>query len=340
MVLVTGATSGLGRAACRAVRRAAGDGDRARPRCRQDEARPQRVGGGDAATTQCTIVVADLDRARRRVNDAAASCSSASTDSTPCCTTPAPCTPTRQTTATASRRRSPSKSSRRSCSPADCSIGCGPPTGARADDVVRRHVHRAAHRCRAWRWTADDYRGTDQYARAKRAQVTLNEMWAALSTVRTWSSTPSTPGGRTLLASRRRSPASAASWGRCSARRPKVPTRSPGWPPTTADRSSGSGGFWHDRRRRPIHRLGRTRRSDTDERREALWSWCVERSGVDPLHTVIAGPPPRIHERGFHQPLRADECRRTPAPPTAERRRRRQWDLRPDRRLRADGSRA
>ena len=35
---------------------------------------------------------------------------------------------------------------------------------------------------------------------------------------------------------------------------------------------ASTGAFWHDRRPRPIHRLGSTRRSDTAERREALWA--------------------------------------------------------------------
>lgn len=46
--------------------------------------------------------------------------------------------------------------------------------------------------------------------------------------------------------------------------------------------SSSSGSFWLDRRRRSLHRLPTTRRSDTPERRAELWAWCVERAGVDP----------------------------------------------------------
>jgi NAD(P)-dependent dehydrogenase (short-subunit alcohol dehydrogenase family) len=42
-----------------------------------------------------------------------------------------------------------------------------------------------------------------------------------------------------------------------------------------------TGGFWLDRRRRALHRLGSTRRSDTPAQREALWAWCVQRSGAD-----------------------------------------------------------
>jgi dehydrogenase/reductase SDR family member 12 len=39
----------------------------------------------------------------------------------------------------------------------------------------------------------------------------------------------------------------------------------------------GSGGFWHDRRRRPTHRLPWTHEPETD--RELLWSECARLSG-------------------------------------------------------------
>lgn len=41
-----------------------------------------------------------------------------------------------------------------------------------------------------------------------------------------------------------------------------------------------TGLFWHDRRPRPLHRLASTRRSDTPEERELLWSWAVRKSGL------------------------------------------------------------
>jgi hypothetical protein len=40
--------------------------------------------------------------------------------------------------------------------------------------------------------------------------------------------------------------------------------------------------FWLDRRRRPLHRLPTSRRTDTPERREQLWRWVSETAGVDP----------------------------------------------------------
>jgi hypothetical protein len=41
-----------------------------------------------------------------------------------------------------------------------------------------------------------------------------------------------------------------------------------------------SGDFWLDRRRRKIHRLPSTARSDTPQRRRELWDWCVDQTGA------------------------------------------------------------
>ena len=142
-----------------------------------------------------------------------------------------------------------------------------------------------------------DYRGTDQYARAKRAQVTLNELWAGAvdpagvvfhAVHPGWADTPgvesSLPRFHRLVGPLLRNPEQGAdtiAW----------LAADDGEPATT------TGGFWHDRRRRSIHRLARTRRSDTPERRRALWAWCVEHSGVDPRSCPDATsvhPPPGL----------------------------------------------
>ena len=127
---------------------------------------------------------------------------------------------------------------------------------------------------------AAHYRGTEQYARAKRAQVTLNELWAERLADRNvvchaahpgWADTPgverSLPRFRTIVGPLLRSPEQGADtlvW----------LAADPGEPLAT------SGRFWHDRRPRPIHRLPATRRADTPEERARLWAWCLERSGV------------------------------------------------------------
>ena len=128
----------------------------------------------------------------------------------------------------------------------------------------------------------DDYRGVEQYARAKRAQVTLNEMWARRSGpngVRFhavhpgWADTPgveaSLPRFRRVVGPLLRTPVQGADtliWLAADDGEPLATT----------------GRFWLDRRPRSLHKLPTTRRTDTPDRRAALWAWCVERSGIDP----------------------------------------------------------
>jgi len=136
----------------------------------------------------------------------------------------------------------------------------------------------------------DDYNGTEQYARAKRAQVTLNEMWAerfagggvvfhALHPG--WALTPgvetSLPTFRRIVGPLLRTPEQGADtlvW----------LAADDGEPLAT------NGRFWLDRRVRPIHKLPTTRHTDTAERRAALWAWCVERSGLDPALSSSGTP--------------------------------------------------
>lgn len=119
----------------------------------------------------------------------------------------------------------------------------------------------------------NSYDGTRQYATAKRMQVTLNEMWAQRrSGVHFACMHPGwadTPGVRTAL------PGFARLTG------PFLRDADQGadtivWlAATDASNLGASGGFWSDRARRPIHRLGSTRRSDRPDRRVALWEWCA-----------------------------------------------------------------
>ena len=127
---------------------------------------------------------------------------------------------------------------------------------------------------------AAHYRGTEQYARAKRAQVTLNELWAERLADRNvvchavhpgWADTPgverSLPRFRTIVGPLLRTPEQGADTLVWLAADPDEPLAT-------------TGRFWLDRRPRPIHRLPATRRSDTPEERARLWNWCIERSGV------------------------------------------------------------
>ena len=127
-----------------------------------------------------------------------------------------------------------------------------------------------------------DYKGSQQYARAKRAQVTLNEMWAHCvphtevvfqAMHPGWADTPGVrealPTFRKLVGPLLRSPEQGADTLVWLAGDDHEPLAT-------------SGGFWLDRRLRTIHKLPSTKRSDTADRRQQLWDWCVDASGIDP----------------------------------------------------------
>ncbi len=121
------------------------------------------------------------------------------------------------------------------------------------------------------------YNGTEQYARAKRAQVTLNEMWAAEHPQIAfhalhpgWADTPGVddalPGFAKVMGPILRTPAQGAD--------------TLVWLAADDEPLSTNGKFWHDRRERSIHKLGKTRSTDTPERRTKLWTWVTDASGA------------------------------------------------------------
>lgn len=125
-----------------------------------------------------------------------------------------------------------------------------------------------------------DYRGSEQYARAKRAQVTLNEMWAQRVPYGEvvfhamhpgWADTPgvrdSLPTFRRVVGPLLRTPMQGADTVVWLAADDTEPAHT-------------SGGFWLDRRRRSIHKLPTTSRTDTPERRAELWRWVSDAAGV------------------------------------------------------------
>jgi len=130
---------------------------------------------------------------------------------------------------------------------------------------------------------AASYNGTKQYALAKRAQVTLNEVWAGHVTDGSivfqcmhpgWADTPGVaealPTFRRIVGPLLRDTRQGADT--------MVWLAADDGEPVEA-----SGRFWLDRRVRPIHRLRSTARSDTPEVRRALWEWVVATSGEDPI---------------------------------------------------------
>lgn len=126
-----------------------------------------------------------------------------------------------------------------------------------------------------------DYKGSEQYARAKRAQVTLNEMWSrrfgghgihfhALHPG--WADTPGVADALPTF-SKVVGPV---------LRTPEQGADTLVWLAADDEALTSNGGFWLDRRTRPIHKLPTTKRTDTPARREQLWDWVVERSELDP----------------------------------------------------------
>lgn len=124
---------------------------------------------------------------------------------------------------------------------------------------------------------ASSYDGTKQYAIAKRLQVTLNEMWASREHDVTfaamhpgWADTPgvqsSLPAFRLLTKPLLRTAAQGAD--------------TISWLAADDHVLGQSGKFWCDRAIRDIHRLPRTKKSDTDTARSALWAWCDEQIGA------------------------------------------------------------
>ena len=124
------------------------------------------------------------------------------------------------------------------------------------------------------------YSGTAQYARAKRAQVSLNEAWAARvppdevvfhALHPGWVDTPglaeALPGFSRLL----------SPLGLLRPARDGADTLV--WLAADERALASSGDFWLDREPRTTHRLARTRAADTLERRERLWRWCERRTG-------------------------------------------------------------
>jgi len=117
----------------------------------------------------------------------------------------------------------------------------------------------------------DSYNGSKQYAIAKRAQVTLNEIWATKErSVHFDSMHPGwadTPGVQESIPAFRRIT-------KPILRSPKQGADTIAWLAAVQPIPGASGSFWSDREVRSIHKLPATRRSDTAEARTNLWNWC------------------------------------------------------------------
>lgn len=127
----------------------------------------------------------------------------------------------------------------------------------------------------------EKYNGTKQYALAKRAQVTLNEMWAERfgeSGIRFHAMHPGwadTPGVDASL------PTFSKVMGPLL-RTPEQGADTLVWLAVDDAPLASNGKFWLDRRQRSIHKLPSTKKSDTPERRAQLWDWVARTAGIEP----------------------------------------------------------
>ena len=119
----------------------------------------------------------------------------------------------------------------------------------------------------------ESYNGSKQYAIAKRAQVTLNEIWATKeraihfdSMHPGWADTPgvqeSIPAFRRITKPILRSPEQGAD--------------TIAWLAAVQPIPGASGSFWSDREVRSLHKIPTTRRSDNAQARTNLWNWCTQ----------------------------------------------------------------
>ena len=147
------------------------------------------------------------------------------------------------------------------------------PPGARVIWVASGGMYAQRLRADDLQYLRDEYRPATGYARTKRAQVVLSELWAqelredgilVHAMHPGWADTPgiasSLPGFRRLT-------------------RPILRSHEQGadtivWLAVADEPGRSSGRFWHDRRERPTHYAGRTREGAADRR--ALWDACEE----------------------------------------------------------------
>jgi len=126
----------------------------------------------------------------------------------------------------------------------------------------------------------ENYQGAKQYARAKRAQVVLNELWAARIPAEHvvfhalhpgWVNTPgineALPGFSKLL----------GPLGLLRTADEGADTLL--WLSADPEPAIHSGLFWHDRKARDTHMTEKTRKADTEHQREQLWHWCESHTG-------------------------------------------------------------
>jgi dehydrogenase/reductase SDR family member 12 len=123
----------------------------------------------------------------------------------------------------------------------------------------------------------EEFDGPTVYALTKRAEVVLTEM-CAQRLAGTGVSTHAMHPGWADTASVRSSLPRCYRVSRWLLRSPDQGADTFVWLGAAAEPAETSGGFWHDRRRRPTHLLSGTRETEADRRR--LWDACVALSST------------------------------------------------------------
>lgn len=123
----------------------------------------------------------------------------------------------------------------------------------------------------------DAYDGVAAYARAKRAQLVLNQAWTARVDAREVAFQAMHPGWADTPGLRASLP------GFFRVARPLLRTPAQGvdtliWLAATEDPLPEPGRFWLDREPRSEYRLRRTRSTDPAGEATGLWEWCAERT--------------------------------------------------------------
>jgi NAD(P)-dependent dehydrogenase (short-subunit alcohol dehydrogenase family) len=156
-----------------------------------------------------------------------------------------------------------------------CESG-SPEAPARIVNVTSGGMYTQRIRVRDLQWTrSSEWNGPAAYARTKRGQVILTEMWAAMLGPRVavnsmhpgWADTPGVDGSLPLFSKIigpiMRDPAQGAD--------------TIVWLASDPDAGAVSGEFWHDRKIRPTHRSKKT--IEAPEDRQILWDALSELSG-------------------------------------------------------------
>ncbi len=136
----------------------------------------------------------------------------------------------------------------------------------------------------------EGFDGPTAYARSKRAQVILTELWAERlkgtgvvvhAMHPGWADTPGLQSSlpRFYGVTKR------------LLRTPQEGADTIVWLGAAPEPARCSGGFWHDRRQRPSHRLPWTK--GTPEDRDRLWAECERLSGWHDVQTTATSPSTR-----------------------------------------------